>query len=87
MFEECKTLMELNAARIKTAALSAIDLMHVNNSYNLRREEILNAKKPYVELQPIIVKARPVQQYCGIPVAGRSTVEGCIQLTPAGFFY
>ena len=86
MFEECKTLMELNAARIK-ASSDGIDLTTVNNCYNQRRQEILSAKKPYVELQPIVVKARDIQKYCGIPIAGRSKVEGCIQLTPAGFLY
>ena len=86
MFDDCKTLAELNAARIK-ATTGDCDLVAINNEYNKRRQEILTTRKPFVELTPIIVKPREVVQYCGIPVAGRSEQIGTIQLTNVGFLY
>lgn len=86
MFEECNTLAELNAARIK-ASSEGIDLIELNNAYNARRQEILTARKPYVQLKPIVVAPKEVIQYCGVPVVGRTQVAGCIQLTDKGFLY
>lgn len=86
MFENCGTLAELNAARIK-ASSEGIDLITINNAYNARRQDILTTRKPFVALTPIVVKPREVKDYCGVPVAGRSTVAGCIQLTASGFLY
>lgn len=86
MFEQCKTLAELNAARIKETS-NGTSLVEVNNAYNQRRQEILMVKKNYVKLEPIHVKAREVNKYCGVPVAGRSNKAGCIELTKSGFLY
>lgn len=86
MFENCKTLAELNAERIK-ATSNGEDLIAVNNDYNKRRQEILNTHKPFVELTPIHVEPREVKKYCGVPVCGRTSVKGCIQLTATGFLY
>ncbi len=86
MFSNCSTLAELNAARIK-AANEGKDLMTVNNAYNARRQEILNARSTFVRLTPIVAKPREVKQYCGIPVIGRCEERGCIKFTPKGFLY
>ena len=84
MFEECNTLTELNAARIK-ASSDGIDLITVNNAYNNRRREILDTKKPFVVLTPIVVSPREIKRYSGVPVVGRTSIPGCIQLTDKGF--
>ena len=86
MFEECTSLAELNAARIQ-ATTGDCDLVSINNAYNKRRQEILTAKKPFMELSPIIVQPREVIKYCGVPVIGRSEQFGVIQLTESGFLY
>ena len=86
MFSSCNTLAELNAARIKAAGEGA-DLMTVNNEYNKRRQEILNSRVSFVRLTPIVVKPRETQQYCGVPVFGRSEEKGVIQFTKQGFLY
>lgn len=86
MFEECGTLAELNAARIK-AASEGVDLITINNEYNCKRQAILNGKKKFKEIYPIKVKPREVTQYCGVPIAGRAEVPGCIVMTENGFLY
>jgi len=86
MFNECNTLAELNAARIKATEESS-DLILINNEYNRRRQEILTTRKPFVQLNKIVVKPKEVQQYCGIPISGRSKQTACIELTSKGFLY
>lgn len=86
MFKECKTLAELNAKRIQ-ATTQGIDLVEVNNAYNIRRQEILTARKPFVQVIPIVVKPKEAQQFCGVPVVGRTNKVGCIELTDKGFLY
>lgn len=87
MFENCTTLAELNAARIKATTEPDADLITINNFYNERRQELLASRAKYKKLTRIT--AKPVQpiQYCGVPVVGRSSKKGCIQLTPKGFLY
>lgn len=86
MFETCNTLAELNAARI-SATNEGGDLTEINNAYNSRRQEILNSRSKVFHLTPIIIQPDEVTQYCGIPIAGRSSEVGCIKLTPKGFLY
>jgi hypothetical protein len=86
IFDDCNTLAELNAERIK-ATTSDVDLVTINNMYNERRQELLTSKKPFVVLKPVIVKPREVTRYSGIPIVGRTKYPGCIQLTDSGFLY
>lgn len=86
MFENCNTLAELNAARISMTN-SGAELIDVNNAYNKRRQEILSERANFVKLTPIVVKAREVTRYCGIPLAGRTTEKGTIQFSAKGFLY
>ena len=56
MFDDCTSLAELNAARIK-AVNSGKDLITVNNAYNKRRQEIMSQRNDFKKLQPIFIKA------------------------------
>lgn len=83
MFESCTTLAELNAARIQAA--SDTDIITVNNAYNARRAEILQARANFTRITPVFVTIPEPVKYSGVPVAGYSQEEGVIKLTPAGF--
>lgn len=87
MFETCKNLAELNAERVKLSTQEGCDLISINNAYNLRRKEIIAGHKPYLTLEPVVVTAREVIQMSGIPVVGRSTTPGVIEMTNVGFLY
>ena len=84
MFESCNNLAELNAARIQ-AASNGGDITEINNQYNLRRKEILNAKSNYRKLTAIKVSPRDVNLYAPIPIIGHSDKPGAIFLTSKGF--
>lgn len=84
MFEDCKSLGELNAARIKLSS-EGVPLVELNNAYNKRRQELLKSRKPYVELTKLIPAAFQPTQYSGVPVAGYSPKAGTIMLTEKGF--
>lgn len=86
MFKDCKTLAELNATRIKLAS-EGVDLITVNNAYNVRRQELLSQRKPYTVVTPIVVEPEPVQKFVGIPIAGRNPRPGTITFTERGFLY
>lgn len=86
MFDDCTSLAELNAARIK-AVNSGKDLITVNNAYNKRRQEIMSQRNDFKKLQPIFIKARTVTMFQGVPVCGRSTEPNTIVLTQGGFLY
>lgn len=84
MFEECNTLAELNAARIK-AVSSGADLMEANNAFNKRRSEIVNARKPYKVLT-FITNPEPHEDITTfINVIGRVDTPGTIKCTKEGF--
>lgn len=86
MFDDCNTLAELNAARIQYVS-KGVNLLDVNNAYNIRRQEILNSRSRYIKLTPITATPREVTLYCGVPVAGRSKEKGVIKFTKEGFLY
>lgn len=85
MFEDCKTLAELNAARIK--AVSSNDIITVNNAYNAARTRILAARNNYTKVNPVFVEIPVPMKFCGIPLAGRSQEPGVIKLTQSGFLF
>lgn len=85
MFESCSSLADLNAARAMATQEEGCDLIAINNSYNKRRQEILEQRKPFVVLSPIVVQPREAIPYCGVPVCGPSVKVGCITLTKEGF--
>lgn len=85
MFENCTSLSELNAERIKLS--SSTNIVELNNAYNEARAKIINSRNHYVKLNPILPKLEPVTKYCGVPVVGRSTEEGFIMLTEKGFLF
>jgi hypothetical protein len=85
MFSHCNSLAELNAERIKLSA--TVPIVELNNAYNQRRQEVLNASTSFKRVHPITVIPEPVTKYAGIPIAGRSPVPGCIKLTEGGFLF
>lgn len=85
MFEDCNTLAELNAAR--TLAAQNNPIVEVNNAYNARRIEILNARVTYRKVTPVFVTVADPVTYCGVPVAGRCAEANVIRLTQRGFLY
>lgn len=87
MFENCNSLADLNAERVKLSSQPGCDLVSINNAYNQKRKDIIAGHKPYLTLEPVVVSAREVVQMAGIPVVGRSTVPGVIEMTNAGFLY
>lgn len=85
MFEECKTLAELNAARIK-AVTSGVNITEVNNAYNAARYDILNRRKPFT-----VVSFKPVPDpkptlYQTIPLGGTSNEPGTIVFDGEKFY-
>lgn len=84
MFEECNSLAELNAARVK-AMTAGNEPVQVNNAYNERRKQILAQRRNYLTIQfkQIIVEAG--SPFCSIPIAGRSQKLNTIALTDTGF--
>lgn len=87
MFEECKSLADLNAARIQALMDPSADVMSINEAYNTARQSIMNTSKTYVVLEPRVVQPRAVVKYSAIPVVGTSNKRGSIQLTDKGFLY
>lgn len=87
MFSNCKTLAELNAARISLSAEPNADIVSINNAYNKRRTEIMETRKPFVKLTPTVCSPRPVQRLSGIPITGRSSKPATIEITGSGILY
>lgn len=85
MFEDCNTLAELNAARI--VEVQTHPAIEVNNAYNARRVEILNARRNFTKITPVFVTIAEPVRYGGIPLGGRSDEVGVIKLTERGFLY
>lgn len=85
MFEQCSSIAELNAERIKLSA--TMDLVELNNAYNARRNEILQQRSNFTRVNFIKCVASPVVKYCGVPVCGKSEVPGVIKLTQEGFLF
>lgn len=85
MFENCKTLAELNAARIK-AVTAGTDITEVNNAYNAKRYSILNQRKPFtlITFKPV-PNPKPVR-YQTIPIKGNSLELGTILFDGEGFY-
>lgn len=86
MFKSCKSLLELNAERGRLVT-EGVDITTINNAYNARRQELLSQRKPFTEVKPIKILPREVQQFMGIPIAGKSPISGVITLTENGFLY
>lgn len=85
MFEECKTLAELNAARIK-AVSSGVDITEVNNAYNAARYDILNRRKPFTVVTFKPVPDPQVAIYQTIPIGGMSGEAGTILFDGEKFY-
>lgn len=86
MFEHCETLSQLNSERIRLSQTHS--LVEVNNAYNVRRAEILQAKQTeFIKLTPVFVTLPQPVKYMGIPIAGRAQKPNTISLTPKGFLY
>ncbi len=89
MFDNCTTLAELNASRIQ-AVQAGGNIVDINNAFNARRKDIINKESnngSYTKLKVIKVTPDETVNYCGVPVAGRSSKIGVIQFTPQGFYY
>lgn len=86
MFETCETLMDLNAERAQLCTRGA-DIVAINNAYNVARQRIINSRNQFIKLVPKLPHIEPVEQYCSIPIAGRSTVPNTIILSNQGFLY
>lgn len=85
MFENCTTLSQLNAERVRLS--QSHDIVEVNNAYNAKRTKILSSRVNYNKLTPVFVTVEPLIKYSGIPVAGRSTEPNTIKLTQKGFLF
>ena len=85
MFEGCTTLSQLNAERVRLSQTE--NLVDVNNAYNAKRTEILSARLNFNKLTPVFVTIEEAVKYSGIPVAGRSSKNNTIELTPSGFMF
>ena len=85
MFEHCMTLAELNGARIK-AVSGGTDIVTVNNSYNKRRNEILNARKSYRVLQFLETPKGDSGTISYLNIVGRSDIPGVIKCTAQGIY-
>ena len=86
MFDNCNTLLELNAARTKACTVEGADIIAINNAYNERRQLILQKSATTyrkIEFRPIIVeKGVP---FAALPIIGVSSKPGTIELAERGF--
>lgn len=85
MFENIKTLADLNAARIRASSEEFADLVSINNAYNTARQRIVSERPPFNILHKVKVTPRECAQHAGIPVLGNCANMGTIQLTKKGF--
>ena len=87
MFENCSTMLELQAerSRLQLNNWDGYTETEVNNAYNSRKQEIIRGHVHRFEFKRIQATPRPVQQYCGVPIAGDSPKPGHIILTENGF--
>lgn len=86
MFENCNTLAELTAERIRLAATE--DIVAVNNAYNARRIDILQSKSNFTRVEfTKLAEYPPQDKVCGIPIAGNSPKPATITLTESGFLF
>lgn len=87
MFENCNTLRDLNAARVKAVSVDKMDVTEVNNAYNARRQQILesatHADFKIITFHPLVFEAGP--KYSSLPIVGTATKLGCIELNAEGF--
>ncbi len=83
MFEDCNSLAELNAARVK--ASTCHDVMEVNAAYNKRRAEILGASLPYKRVASTAIVRQTPQLMSHLPYVGTSSCPGHIEWTENGF--
>lgn len=84
MFEDCKTLADLNQARVM--AVRTHDVVEVNNAYNLQRKKILESRKNYV---PITFKDVPVFEHSPIVFLnykGPASKAGAIEMRQDGIY-
>lgn len=85
MFENCKTLAELNQERSRIASLGETDTVALNNSYNDMRKRILSDTSNYKRLAFFEYKPREFPKVSEIPFGGVCAPECTIMLTSGGF--
>lgn len=83
MFSDCKTLAQLNAARIHAA--STHDIVEVNNSYNKRRMELLRASSGFKRVLTTQLTPKQSELISYAPYIGAPVQTGHIEWTPNGF--
>lgn len=84
MFEDCKTLAELNQARVQ--AVRDHDVVEVNNAYNLQRKKILESRRNYVQVtfNPIpVIEHTPIAFFT---YKGPASKAGAIELRQDGIY-
>ena len=88
MFENCTTLLALNAARIKECAVPGADIIAINNAYNEQRTKLLQKTHPVdskqITFRPLVVERGA--KYCALPIVGVSDKLGVLQLKTDGFY-
>lgn len=86
MFEECKTLTELNQARVQKCS-EGVPIVEVNNAYNNRKKELLSSNISFKRINTVPVKV-PVIEHCfaRLVFAGESDIPGLIRITPEGVY-
>lgn len=87
MFDNCDTLMSLNAARVKACSVPGADIVAVNNAYNEQRTKLLQARQQSykkVSYRPIVIGDMP--KFKALPITGVSQKLGAIILAEDGFY-
>ena len=86
MFEECKTLTELNAARVKKCS-EGVPIVEVNNAYNARKKELLSSNINYKTISTIKLQMKTDEAcYATLVYAGEALQPGTISITPKGVY-
>lgn len=84
MFSDCKTLAELNQARVQAA--SKYPIVEVNNAYNEQRKKILSARNNFIQLKFIEVPKFEPQMSAALIYKGSSTKPGVIEVRSDGIY-
>ena len=84
MFSKCENLTELNKRRAELINEGKIPLIEINNSYNIKRTELVSKTKEKSKLEKFIPIIKTFPEVYTIPLI-KGNNPNVIQLTNKGF--
>ena len=84
MFSDCTNITELNKKRIELMSKPGANILEINNSYNVKRQELNNPKVAVSHLTKIVPVSKNFPHVCTIPIIHGDN-PNIIKLTSKGF--